>query len=837
MSLGNSSVHQSGEIPEITKLPNGRIRVVRRFAKFTREDVDNVNLGSLLGDFGDLDATGEQVTNQGYSNCRLIEVEVDTSTKRSAGSDSSSSVLVQTYETLTDSFVEITDPTISFTENGLKQVTRVYRAVSGTTSSKVVGTATLPVVPVEGTTTTYLASSQVEDNTALAELTEVYLESGVLSISESHRYGDSVEVYSVEGIKLTEAQARAAISGLPATAKFYGSRLSNYEGLQTTVYEFFTGSGVISTQISQSYNDKLTRTTIVSIDDVPVTPVGAVLIESKAEARDEFILYTYVFVKGVGVISTETSHKYVDTLDVVTVTAINQVPSVPAGAFTKEALVRQEDGYLLYSTTYVSGKGEIGRSTESKYGSVLSIVSVTSINEVPSETGALINTSVQEGDYGTVYTYTYASGSGEIGSSVDTKYGGKLTLTTKTSLNLVPTGTGATISSGLRETDYGTIYTYVFANGEGDIGENTDTKYGGKLTVTTKTSLNTVPTGTGVTISSGSTETDYGTIHTYVFADGEGEIGESEDLKYDGTLSLITKVSLNQVPTNSGYLFKTDSRETDYGTIYTYTWADGKGEIGESADERYQGKLKIKTITSLNEIPTTPANFTSIGTSQDSGDFGIVYTYRYASGEGEISNTEQTRGDGSIVNSYTILGGTAPTPASGSYLMEESYDAADGYDIYTYYYYRLPEDYEVPVSTTWTKPATLDWSREDGFYIDELGSVDPVTGTAEVVFSATAPSAIALADVDVSCWTRENAKYKDGTRLVRSGTFSNTVSGGAGGSGNNGDYLGDEVSALSCSSGGPDMPSGSIVVGWETVPYFYAGGSTIYKTTTTRVSV
>ena len=778
MSLGNTNIHQQGEIPEITKLPNGRIRVVRRFVKFTREDVDNTQLGTLLGDFGDLDTDGEQIQNQGYTNCRLISVEVEQTTKRSAGTDSKDNVLVQTYETLTSSFVEITDPTISFTENGLKQVTKVYRAVTGTTSSKVVGTDTF----LSGLTTTYLASSQVEDNTALAELTEVYLESGVLSISESHRYGDSVEVYSVEGIKLTEAQARAAISGLPATAKFYGSRLSNYEGLQTTVYEFFTGSGVISTQISQSYNNKLTRTTIVSIDDTPVAPVGAVLIESKAEARDEFILYTYVFVEGVGVISTETSHKYVNTLDVVTVTAINQLPSVPVGAFTKEALVREEDGYLLYSTTYVSGQGEIGRSTDSKYGGKLSIVSVTSINEVPIETGALINTSVQEGEYGTVYTYTYASGQGEIGRATDSKYGGILTLTTVTSLNQVPSEGGALITSDSRETDYGTIY-------------------------------------------------------TYTFAEGEGQIGISTDLKYDGALTLTTKVSLKQVPTSGGYLFKSDSRETDYGTIYTYTWADGEGEIGESTDERYQGKLKISTITSLNEIPTTPTGFTSIGTSQDSGDFGVVYTYRYAKGEGEISNTEQTRGDGSIVNSYTILGPEVPTPAANSYLMEESYDAADGYDIYTYYYYRLPEDYEVSVSTTWTKPSTLAWSREDGFYIDELGSVDPVTGTASVAFSATAPSAIALTDVDVSCWTRENAKYTDGTRLVRSGTFSNTVSGGVGGSGSNGDYLGDPVTALACSSGGPSMPSGEIVVGWETVPYFYAGGSTIYKTTTTKVTV
>jgi hypothetical protein len=131
MSLGNTSIHQQGEIPEITKLPNGRIRVVRRFVKFTREDVDNVNLGSLLGDFGDLDATGEQIVNQGYTDCRLISVEVEKATTRSAGSDSSNSVLVQTYETLTSAFVEITDPSVSYTENGLKQITKVFRAISG----------------------------------------------------------------------------------------------------------------------------------------------------------------------------------------------------------------------------------------------------------------------------------------------------------------------------------------------------------------------------------------------------------------------------------------------------------------------------------------------------------------------------------------------------------------------------------------------------------------------------------------------------------------------------------------------------------------------------------
>ena len=194
MSLGNTSVHQRGEIPEITKLPNGRIRVVRRFEKFTREDVDNANLGSLLGDFGDLDTAGEQITNQGYTNCRLISVEVDTRVNSTTNTENP--LLVQTYETLTSSFVEITDPTIAYGENGLKQVTRVFRAVSGTTSSNVVGTTTFPVVPVAGTTTTYLASSQIEDNTAFAELTEVYLEAGI--ISETTRPAPSAFAGAVE---------------------------------------------------------------------------------------------------------------------------------------------------------------------------------------------------------------------------------------------------------------------------------------------------------------------------------------------------------------------------------------------------------------------------------------------------------------------------------------------------------------------------------------------------------------------------------------------------------------------------------------------------------------
>lgn len=227
MSLGNTSIHQMGEIPEIEKLPNGRIRVTRRFYKFTREDIDNANLGSLMGDFGDLDTEDEQVSNQGYTNCRLISVEVDT--RFNSVSNTDAAVLIKTYETLTNSFVQITDDTVNFTENGLKQITRVYRAVSGTTSSNAVG------VTVLGTGET-LAISKIEDNEAFAELTETYIESGVLSVSTT-KVGGQQQV-QVQAFNLSESAVVLKVSEVTEKHELVDITTSDVEGIPTRNFTF-----------------------------------------------------------------------------------------------------------------------------------------------------------------------------------------------------------------------------------------------------------------------------------------------------------------------------------------------------------------------------------------------------------------------------------------------------------------------------------------------------------------------------------------------------------------------------------------------------------------------
>jgi lysine/ornithine N-monooxygenase len=90
-----------------------------------------------MGNFGALDDLDEQIPEQGYDNCRLISVEVDT--RFNATSNTDNAVLTKTYETLTSAFVEITDPTVEIEENGLAKITKTYRAVSGTKPPNKIG--------------------------------------------------------------------------------------------------------------------------------------------------------------------------------------------------------------------------------------------------------------------------------------------------------------------------------------------------------------------------------------------------------------------------------------------------------------------------------------------------------------------------------------------------------------------------------------------------------------------------------------------------------------------------------------------------------------------------
>ena len=586
MSLGNTNIHQSGEIPEITKLPNGRIRIVRRFVKFTREDVDNVNLGSLMGDFGDLDTTGEQVENQGYANCRLIEVEVETSTKRASGTDSSNSVLVQTYETLTSSFVQTTDPTISYTESGLKQITNVSRAVSGTVSSGVIGVTQL-------ITGEFLASSKIEDNTAFAELTEVYLEAGTLSETLDNVGSQKAKVIEAIGIDpvtpsgyllaskqesdfegfqtnrftflkpsvLSKSEDKVgsqlaitieAFSEVPATPSGYkvaNVQASDFEGIKTNRYTF------LKPNILSEVEDKVgsqKSITIEAFGEVPVTPSGYQLADERVSEVEGIPTKRFTFLKPS--ILNE-SQDNVGSQKSITIEAFDQVPVTPAGYQLANKSISNFQG--IKTNRYVFLKSSILSKSEDRVGSQKSIT-IEAFGETPATpAGGYVLASNTASDFEGIKTnrFTFLKPS-VLSRVIQRNNNGRLIIETVEAFNQVPTAeTSGAVQIGTEESNVDGIKTkrFTFAKGDGQISVDKSpapSQISG-CTQVTVTSIGTAVTPTGVLISESETQSD-GFI-TYVKTSIQGTItGIKQTYKDVAEVTTAGTVNCTQVQKSVG---------------------------------------------------------------------------------------------------------------------------------------------------------------------------------------------------------------------------------------------------------------------------------------------
>ena len=499
MSLSNENIQQKGEIPEIVKLPNGRIRVVRRFHKFTREDVDDANLGTLMGDFGDLDNAEEPIVDQGYDDCRLISVQVDN--RFNSVTNAENPVLVKTYETLTDSFVQIDDDTENTTESGLKTVTKVFRAKSGTENSDTVGST------LSGGLT--LASSKLVDNDAFAELTQIYSENGVASVDVESKYGGVITLTTVTGFNIDVNQAQA-LSGAAGT--FLDQQTKNVGGFETDIFRFVDGSGEIDRSVSEQ--GVLKKTTITSVNEHPTHPTG-VLVDQRTDTRDFGIIYTHTYAEGSGTVSEVESLSFNGKLTTTSVTSLGTEPVIPDGAAIISSASSVENGITLFKLTHVKGQGEVSRSTNPNYNGAINVITVTSLNEEPQAAGDLVDTDVKAGDGYILYTYQFAAGQGEVSRSSSQEYGGALTKTVISSINEEPAHSGALVNSTVSANDGFTLYTYTFAEGSGEVSRSISTEHNGILTKTTITSVNEEPSSEGALVDTKVTANNGFTLYTY----------------------------------------------------------------------------------------------------------------------------------------------------------------------------------------------------------------------------------------------------------------------------------------------------------------------------------
>ena len=246
-SQGTIRLKVTNGTPSIEKLWNNRYRL-EFFCNNNspKEDWYYENVSALLPDYGILQTTNfgsgvsedwEAIPSSVYPDMRLVLAEYPYNVR--AGKH----YVKLTYETLTAAWVEEKAEDTDYELNGLKRVSRTFVALPDTAYDKVVGTSTID----SNGTTLYLGGFKIEKTDAKWELTEVWLESGVISVSTDE---DSIlsEVV-VDAINLTVSEVRTKVSEVTANHSIRSQTTNDYEGLKSIKYVFDIRSTTTETEL------------------------------------------------------------------------------------------------------------------------------------------------------------------------------------------------------------------------------------------------------------------------------------------------------------------------------------------------------------------------------------------------------------------------------------------------------------------------------------------------------------------------------------------------------------------------------------------------------------
>jgi len=121
--------------PAVEQLQNGRYQLtVNCTTMNSREDWYSANKARVFPDFGSLESAEMSIdglaprTGEAYTDMRLVSVQSST--------QQGQYIVTLVYQTLGDSFVQVKDDTVTYTENGLRRVTRESIAKAGTDFQK-----------------------------------------------------------------------------------------------------------------------------------------------------------------------------------------------------------------------------------------------------------------------------------------------------------------------------------------------------------------------------------------------------------------------------------------------------------------------------------------------------------------------------------------------------------------------------------------------------------------------------------------------------------------------------------------------------------------------------
>lgn len=173
-------------------------------------------------------------------------------------------------------------------------------------------------------------------------------------------------------------------------------------------------------------------------------------------------------------------------------------------------------------------------------------------------------------------------------------------------------------------------------------------------------------------------------------------------LQFSSGPDIFGRIGVDTVVAGTTTVVLKSDRRTNDGTLKTITREYiSAGEISHSEDIRHNGKLIIKTVTAVNQIPTVfdagTSTFAIISKKTEHPSGVPVYTYGFASGYGQISEAIEYRNSvDQGVTGLTIYTVKFLTPASvqtnpidplsagtSFILVNTSYEEQEGYRVWT----------------------------------------------------------------------------------------------------------------------------------------------------------
>ena len=292
--------------------------------------------------------------------------------------------------------------------------------------------------------------------------------------------------------KFIQRAASAFTAGVVGTDTYSGGVLAE-ESVEVnaavrTVTRTYVELGEVSRSEETRNNGKLFTTTIQTVGTVPSTPSGYTLTRTTIENANGLSNRTYVFVKGEGRLSIETSSRNNGNLTLTTITYLG----TDDGALPSGVLVttdsKQQDGYVVYTKAYAQGSGEISRRTDVILDGRVTYTTVRALGAAVAAPGQF-ETSVEDGDGYEIHTSRGVTiNSSDLPDAIEYREGGALTITTKRKINAAPTGSGSLVEISDEPREGFTLYTRRYVVGLGTT--STETRYEeGALVIVTQTSL------------------------------------------------------------------------------------------------------------------------------------------------------------------------------------------------------------------------------------------------------------------------------------------------------------------------------------------------------------